>query len=94
MKNQFIFFQDHHYAYEGSGAGEDVAMAIGAREAAFFVDLAVAYIFDRLEVKGVFKDAIYKCILRDDGFLVVDRKWDEEQARSWMETFQKNNIEC
>ena len=88
MSNNYISFLDEFFVYKGAGGGNDVALAISGHESAFFADLVVSYVFEMLQLRGMFEEAIYRGIYRDDGLFVMKGLWSSEKTRSWLKSFQ------
>eukprot|EP00957_Ditylum_brightwellii_P004576 347834-Ditylum_brightwellii.AAC.1 len=69
MKSTLIQFKGKYYVYKGAAKGKelsnkDVALAIGAYEAAFLANIVASYVF---EMTGeCFTECIFRGIYRDD----------------------------
>eukprot|EP00957_Ditylum_brightwellii_P192247 14634495-Ditylum_brightwellii.AAC.1 len=69
MKSTLIQFKGKYYVYKGTAKGkelsnEDVALAIGAYEAAFFADIVASYVF---KMTGeCFTEYVFRGIYRGD----------------------------
>ena len=48
----------------------------------------ILYIFELIDERGFFDDAIYTGIYRDDGFMVMEGEWDCDRTRLWLKNFQ------
>eukprot|EP00957_Ditylum_brightwellii_P059195 4492538-Ditylum_brightwellii.AAC.1 len=80
-----VQYHGKYYAYKGATKGklmgdEDVALAIGAYEAAFCTDVVTAYVFEITEV--MFTRTQYKGIYRDDGLVIFEGKWSRDKIGS------------
>eukprot|EP00957_Ditylum_brightwellii_P173391 13201509-Ditylum_brightwellii.AAC.1 len=69
MRNTLVQYHSKYYAYKGAAKGqvmgdEDVALAIGAYEAAFCADVVASYVFEMTEV--MFMQTQYRGIYRDN----------------------------
>eukprot|EP00957_Ditylum_brightwellii_P026438 1999778-Ditylum_brightwellii.AAC.1 len=69
MKSTLVQYHSKYYAYNDAAKGqvmedEDVALAIGAFESAFSVDVVVSYILEMTEVSFIW--ARYRGIYQDN----------------------------
>eukprot|EP00957_Ditylum_brightwellii_P195240 14874161-Ditylum_brightwellii.AAC.1 len=69
MRSTLVQYHGKYYVYKDVAKGqvmgdEDVALAIGAYEAAFCADVVASYIFEMTEV--MFMQTKYRGIYRDD----------------------------
>eukprot|EP00957_Ditylum_brightwellii_P057758 4378996-Ditylum_brightwellii.AAC.1 len=65
---------------------EDVALAIGACEAAFCTNVVASYMFEMTEV--MFMQTQYRGIYRDNGLVIFVRKWSKNEIASWLCQYQ------
>eukprot|EP00957_Ditylum_brightwellii_P060523 4595395-Ditylum_brightwellii.AAC.1 len=65
---------------------EDVAIAIGAYEAAFCADVVASYVFEITEM--MFMQTQYRGIYRDDGLVIFVWKWSRNKISSWLRRYQ------
>ena len=86
MSSVYMSFRDRYYFYTGAGEKEDVALAIGGHESAFFADLVVSYLFE--VTRECFSNATYRGIYRDDGFVVFRGHLTPWDLRKWLAGFQ------
>eukprot|EP00957_Ditylum_brightwellii_P082610 6280769-Ditylum_brightwellii.AAC.1 len=61
---------------------EDVALAIGAYEAAFCANVVASYVFKMTEV--MFMQTQYRGIYRDNGVVIFIWKWSKNKIASWL----------
>eukprot|EP00957_Ditylum_brightwellii_P189445 14419959-Ditylum_brightwellii.AAC.1 len=69
MKSMLIQFKGKYYIYKGAAKGKelsdkDVALAIGAYEAAFLANIVASYVFE--ETGECFMECAFRGIYRDD----------------------------
>eukprot|EP00957_Ditylum_brightwellii_P125396 9557515-Ditylum_brightwellii.AAC.1 len=84
MRNMLV---QYHGVAKGQAMGDkDVALAIGAYEAAFCTDVVASYVFEMTEV--MFMQTQYRGIYRDDGLVLFVGKWSKNEIASWLCQYQ------
>ena len=81
MRNVILRHRDEYFQFRGAdGDGSDPGLAIGSFESAFFSDMVMGYLFEKMK-NELEKECVYFKIYRDDALLVFrgvksDRKLD------------------
>eukprot|EP00957_Ditylum_brightwellii_P116481 8885109-Ditylum_brightwellii.AAC.1 len=65
---------------------EDVALAIGAYELAFLVDIVASCMFE--ETEECFRECILRGIYRDDGLVVFVGPRNKGKIQEWLQKYQ------
>eukprot|EP00957_Ditylum_brightwellii_P167587 12758063-Ditylum_brightwellii.AAC.1 len=91
MKSTLIQFRGKYYIYKGAAKGkdlsdEDVALAIGAYEAAFLTNIVASYIFE--ETGKCFMECVFRGIYRDNGLVVFSGRRDKKEIKEWLRKYQ------
>eukprot|EP00957_Ditylum_brightwellii_P072347 5498846-Ditylum_brightwellii.AAC.1 len=93
MQNTLVNFREKFYIYQGAAKGqnlmeEDVALAIGAYESAFFADLVALFVFEKTAV--CFKLTLLRGIYQDNGLVVFEGRRMKLEIAVWLKSFQAN----
>ena len=83
MKRVVLRNKDKYYEFRGCGKDEnDPGLAIGSFESAFFSDVTMAYLFEKLDA-DLRKDCVFAKIYRDDALIVFRGSKADRKLERW-----------
>jgi len=88
MLSTLLSFRDKYYQYHGGDENGERGLSIGGIESAFLADLVAIYLLkETIDLYG--DEHPFKVVYCDNDIYVTKEKWDVENLRTWLHSFQQ-----